>query len=338
MSTTFLDLPPELIFRILELSVRVYMLPLYCKPQDEYPHLCTTALVCKAWTAPSQILLWRYVSLRSELQAERWVNSPATSQYTTAGLWMYGRVVDSGGARTWGSSLVKTVLSRAAGLKALEIVFFEPITAECLALPCLKDLTTLVVSNSAVSVAGPLKFPFRLRLFKTMQSDIQSPVVEELFRSSASTLECLDLAQQHAMNSSTLPGLYQGFPSVATSIRVLRMTNAYAVLVPHLAGCTGLSRLHLAYEMAPDLVTGILNVLPAPLEDLYVEAGRWGGGFMVLRSVIDALDCLSLSRLERLHIPDDLFTDLNLNATWGSQKSMRGIITARGIALLAVSY
>ncbi|KAJ7509455.1 hypothetical protein B0H11DRAFT_2184077 [Mycena galericulata] len=335
MSTIILDLPPELTLWIIELSMSEYNVRRYYNPVNDYPHLRAMALVCKAWTTPSQILLWRGVSLISERQAERWINActyrqrrpsgivqlwryvtlrgkrqfeaaqrsrldyPAIEHYTTLRLWMYGRVyIDSAGA--------------------FELAFFHPIPAACLALPCLKDLTTLVLESSTVSVDGPVDFPFRLRVFKTRHSKIHSTVVQELFRSSAGTLECLDLAQQYVKDSPTLPGLYESLSSVAAGIRALRMTDPFALPVRHLAGCTALSRLDLALEITPEVATAVLNVLPAPLEDLYMEAGRSSGGLTMLSHVIRALNCPSLSHLERLHIPENLFSDPNLDAPWES--------------------
>ncbi|KAJ7509454.1 hypothetical protein B0H11DRAFT_2216370 [Mycena galericulata] len=326
MATTLLDLPPELLFRILESIVSVYDIRLYCKPRDEYAHLRTTALVCKAWTTPSQILLWRYVSLRSKTQAQAWVNCPAAGRYTTWGLWMYGRVFDAG-VRTWDSSLVRAVLGRTVGLQALEFLFFDPFPAECLTLPCLKDLTTLVVNDSSILTTGLLGLPFRLQVFKTEHSRMSPSVVRELFCRSADTLRCLDLSQQHAMDSPTLPVLYKSFPCVAAGIRTLRMTTAYAHLVPHLAECTRLSRLELPYEMTPELATEIIDLLPAPLEDLYMQAGLWSGGPRVLSHVVDALDCPSLSRLQRLHLREDLYSHPDL-------EYMCRIVTARKIAIV----
>jgi hypothetical protein len=131
-----LDLPAELIFRILELSVDTYDLRRACSPEREYAHLRTTALVCKTWAAPSQTLLWRYVQLRSAAQTGRWINSPAAGRYTTLGLVVHGR----GG--TWANDLgdlvLKLVLRATVGLRTLNLVFFEPISAGCIALPELK--------------------------------------------------------------------------------------------------------------------------------------------------------------------------------------------------------
>lgn len=136
MSTTILDLAPELVFRILELSVSSYDVRHYCKPECEYAHLRGAALVCSAWTAPAQMLLWRYVALRDPSQTGRWINSPAAGRYTTLGLSIHGR----GGpwANDLGDLVLQLVLTRTVGLRTLDLVFFEPISADCLSVPELK--------------------------------------------------------------------------------------------------------------------------------------------------------------------------------------------------------
>ncbi|KAJ6591529.1 hypothetical protein DFH09DRAFT_1306268 [Mycena vulgaris] len=326
---TILDLAPELIFHILELSVDAYDLRRYCNPEREYPHLRNTALVCKTWAAPSQILLWRYVNLRTASQSGRWINSAAAGRYTTLGLSIYGRGGDLG------DLVLKLVLSKTVGLQTLDLVFFEPISAECLALPELKDLTALVLSNCTVSEEGVPGFAFRLRFFQTMHTWIHPAVVKELFRTSADTLECLELEQQHGKDSPTLLGLYESLPLVAGSLQTLRITDSYDFLVPFLASCTALKRLELTYEVDAELATAIFKALPAPLEDLYMEAGQFSGGLMVLDDIVKALGYSSLSRLKRLHLQPDVIAE-SLSGREKRAAFLQGTLKARNITVVPI--
>ncbi|KAJ6581490.1 hypothetical protein B0H19DRAFT_1115440 [Mycena capillaripes] len=328
MSTPFQDLAPELTFLILELSVRAYDVRRYCKPEREYEHLRNTALVCKAWASPSQMLLWRYVALRDPAQAGRWINSTTAGRYTTLGLSISGRGM--------GDLVLRLVLSRTVGLQTLDLVFFEPIPARCLALPELKDLTALVVSNSSVLEEGASDIPFRLRFFQTMHTQIHPTVIEELFKKSANTLECLELEQQHGMISPTLLGLYGYTNLVAPNLRALRITNAYSSIVPSLAACTSLRRLELTFEATPELATAIFKILPTPIEDLHVEAGRFSGGTLVLDDVARGLDYPSLSRLKRLHLQQDVIVE-SLQGTGGRvAEALLVKLKARSIQVVAI--
>ncbi|KAJ7433265.1 hypothetical protein FB451DRAFT_1314499, partial [Mycena latifolia] len=263
--STILDVPPELIFRILELTVSTYDIRRYCQPEREYAHLRNTALVRKTWAAPSQMLLWRYVRLRDVPHTVRWINSPAARRYTTLGLSIHDGRRWTAAVNGPGDPVLKLVLSKTVGLQTLEIAFFELISAECLALPELKDLSALVVSKSTILEEGESGFPFRLKFFKTLHTNIHPAVVEALFRRSADTLERLELEQQHAQGSQTLPGLTKAFPLVAANINALRITNAYSSILPLLASCTVLKRLELTVEVTADFATAILQALPTPL-------------------------------------------------------------------------
>ncbi|KAJ6493537.1 hypothetical protein C8R47DRAFT_1118634 [Mycena vitilis] len=295
-----MSIPPELVLRILELSLssESYDIRRYCKPEQEYGHLRGTALVCKRWTAPSEMLLWRYVSLTSPLHVKRWLSSTAAGRYTTLGL-----------RRGVWEALLRLVLSRTIGLETLDLVFCA-VSAKCLSLPELKDLNALALSNSSVSPDSESDFPFRLRLFQTMHTYIHPEVMEQLFRKSANTLECLELEQQHAIDSPTLIGLYGYFTLITANIQILRLTSAYSCLVPFFASCTALRRLELTFEVTPQLATVIFKVLPTFLEDLYVEAGYYSGGQLHLSDVVRGLDHPSLSRLKRLHLQQDIIRRL----------------------------
>lgn len=131
MSSAIKHLPSELTFRILELSVSTYDLRRSCTPESEYLHLRNTALVCKSWIAPSQILLWRFVNLRRLSQAKRWIDSPAAGQYTTLALSIQG----NGGVD---DVVLKRVLRKTLGLRTLRLQFFTSISASSLAVPELK--------------------------------------------------------------------------------------------------------------------------------------------------------------------------------------------------------
>ncbi|KAJ7612498.1 hypothetical protein DFH06DRAFT_1243460 [Mycena polygramma] len=330
-----MSIPPELILRILELSLssESYDIRRYCKPEREYEHLRTTALVCKRWTAPSEMLLWRYVSLTSPLHVERWLNSTAAGRYTTLGLRINGRGL-------WEARL-RLVLGRTVGLETPDLVFCA-VSATCLSLPELKDLNALVLSNSSVSPDSESDFPFRLRFFQTMHTYIHPEVMEQLFRKSANTLECLELEQQHAIDSPTLIGLYGYFPLVAANIRILRITNAYSCLVPFFASCTALRRLELTFEVTPQLATAIFKVLPTFLEDLYVEAGYFSGGQLLLSDVVRGLDYPSLSHLQRLHLQQDVIDDSANDRFHGLDElveleALRAKLKARDITVLAIS-
>lgn len=197
------------------------------------------------------------------------------------------------------------------------------------------------MSNCIVSEEGASDFAFRLRFFQTMHTHIHPAVIEELFRKSANTLECLELEQQHAIASLTLIGLYGSLPLVAANIQTLRITNAYSALVPFLASCTALKRLELTFEVNPELATAIFKVLPTPLEDLYIEAGRYSGGTMVLEDVARGLDYRSLSCLERLHLQQDVITESLQNGSFSGQDKMaealRAKLKAHNTTVVAVS-
>jgi len=302
-----MDLAAELIFHILELSVGVYDVRRSCEPEDEYSHLRNTALVCKAWVAPSQILLWRYISLKEPSHVQRWIDRAPSGQYTTSGLYISGRGL--------GDLVLPQVLRRTVGLETLHLVFFEPssdsercpVSAGCLALPELKDLTTLLVSNCSISDEGESEFPFRLRFFRTMHTRIHPAVVEELFRKSAKTLECLELEQQYEMDSPTLVGLDDSFPLVTANLRTLCIDGAYTSLVPFLASCTALKQLELAREVDAEMAIAIFEVLPTYIQDLYLEkepaySGDEPSADLLLDAVSRGLEYPSLSRLERLYL------------------------------------
>ncbi|KAJ7612522.1 hypothetical protein DFH06DRAFT_1243545 [Mycena polygramma] len=318
-----MSIPPELILRILELSLssESYDIRRYCKPEREYEHLRSTALVCKRWTAPSEMLLWRYVSLTSPLHVERWLNSTAAGRYTTLGLRINGRGL-------WEARL-RLVLGRTVGLETLDLA------------PSPLHLNALVLSNSSVSPDSESDFPFRLRFFQTMHTYIHPEVMEQLFRKSANTLECLELEQQHAIDSPTLIGLYGYFPLVAANIQILRITNAYSCLVP---SCTALRRLELTFEVTPQLATAIFNVLPTFLEDLCVEAGYFSGGQLLLSDVVRGLDYPSISRLKRLHLQQDVIDDsIEANDRFHGLdelvelEALRAKLKARNITVLVIS-
>ncbi|KAJ7446691.1 hypothetical protein FB451DRAFT_785509 [Mycena latifolia] len=334
--STILDVPPELIFRILELTVNTYDIRRYCQPEREYAHLRNTALVRKTWAAPSQMLLWRYVRLRDVPHTVRWINSPAARRYTTLGLSIHDGRRWTAAVNDPGDPILKLVLSKTVGLQTLEIVFFELISAECLALPELKDLTALAVSNSTILEEGESGFAFRLKFFKTLHTNIHPAVVEALFRRSADTLERLELEQQHAQGSQTLPGLAEGFPLVAANIRTLRITDTYGFIVPFLGACTALKRLELTFELHAEFATGILKALPTPLDDLYVEAALASGGLRVAEAVVRLHDYPSLLRLGRLHLKEDVITDL-LEVPGSQAEELHAALKAHNITVLAVS-
>ncbi|KAJ7504338.1 hypothetical protein B0H11DRAFT_1981744 [Mycena galericulata] len=339
MLATILDLPPEITFRILELtlSVSTYDMRHYCTPEAEYQYLQTMAFVHTSWVAPSQILLWRYVSLHNALHVRRWVNSPAAGRYTTLGMSIYGR--DMSG------DVLTCVLSKTVGLQTLELAFFEPISLATLALPQLRDLTALVLRYSTVVprlVTDDMEdLSLRLRFFQTMHTHIDAPVISALFRSSADTLECLELEQQNAKDSPTLLGLDVSFPLVAHTIRTLRIAKAYAFLVPRLAACTALRQLELARDIDASLATAIFKVLPMSLEDLYLGVGT-DHGMTLLNGTVRALSFRGLASLKRLHLPHGtMFNGLSdrrmgLPEAKREIESVRTILMAHNVSVLAI--
>ncbi|KAJ7760505.1 hypothetical protein B0H16DRAFT_1532510 [Mycena metata] len=290
-------LAPELILQILELSVGVYDLHHYCEPQQEYPHLRNTALVCKAWVAPSQVLLWRYVVLRDLASAQRWTESPINGQYTTWRLFIGG---DLGGDREIKDDVVQLVLGKTVGLRMLNLgpqiqnnqgrrcvryspPHLGPISPSYLALPNLKDLTALIASRCTISEfeAGEFDFAFRLRYFQTMHTQIHASVIEELLRKSATTLEGLAL-EQHWRSSPTVE-----IPSV---------------FIPSaLASCTSLKRLKLSDDMH-ECVAPMFHAVPTSLQDLTIVGKKAD-----IDWIAPLLGLPSLQRLERLHLEHEAF-------------------------------
>ncbi|KAJ7765501.1 hypothetical protein DFH07DRAFT_770210 [Mycena maculata] len=350
MSTTILsvDLPPELILCILEHSVGPHDMRFgLTMPYRDYPLLRNTALVCKAWVAPSQTLLWRYVSLCGRSEVNRWIDSPTPRQYATLGLSIHGWQLRD--------SSLQRVLSKTVGLQTLHLMAFdrEFISAACLSVPELKggyfifsypfhlsaqpDLTALILSACHVSTEDwSGKVVFSLRSLRVVSTKIQPPVLAELLRTSAGTLESLDVDERGAPDTPTLRGLYASFPRVARTVRTLRITDAYTSLVPHLASCIALKRLVLINEIGTHL-RPFFNALSAPLEDLFLESGP-----KMLGDTVQALDCPSLSQLQRLHLGVDIMFD-RIWAEWPPRfvpraefESARTILEARNITVLQV--
>ncbi|KAF7356699.1 hypothetical protein MVEN_01004600 [Mycena venus] len=297
-------LPPELLFHILELSVSPYDLRRSCNPEHEYPHLRSTALVCRAWLAPSQMLLWRYVSLSKTSHVQRWIDSPA--EYTTVGLTI--------------------------GLKTLRLIF---ITVECLSLPvlrgqipsrtgvdptiiqsCTPDLTALIIRTCWIPVGQTCDFAFRLQSLQLMYSDIHPTVMENIIRKSVHTLQCLELDRRYRRDSRTLFGLYKHFHVVAANIQVLRIAEPYSSLVPFLASCVALRQLELGSKLDIESATAIFKVLPAPLEDLYLETDEdQPAEFSIVSFFLDTVsqgEYSSLSRLSRLHLKQYLINEMGV--------------------------
>ncbi|KAJ7765500.1 hypothetical protein DFH07DRAFT_955745 [Mycena maculata] len=291
--STILDLPFELVFHVLELNVSAYDLRHHCTPDHEYRYLCGTALVSKAWATPSQTLLWRYISLRNPSQARRWIDSPATGQYTTLGLSIYGWKIED--------AVLRRVLSKTIGLRTLALSSFQSISGACFALPELKNLTALVLRHCTVSAEGTTSFCFRLRLFQTFHTCVDPAVIKELFRASASTLKFLEVEEELEQHNPTLQGLYESFPRVAATIRALRITKPYNPLVPLLAGCTALKRLELTDDVGAALAAAICEALPTPLADLSV-VGRPHGVHRVLDGILQAFPLHSLSQLKHIYL------------------------------------
>lgn len=171
------------------------------------------------------------------------------------------------------------------------------------------------------------RFAFRLRFLQTMFTHMDPTVLEELFRNSAGTLECLELDQNPA--KETLQSLCKSFPHVAGTIHTLRISDAYLLLVPGLEGCTALKRLELVDVVAASLITAIFKILPSPLDDLYMETLRDSSSPGALDHILQAFHVPSLSRLKRLHVEQDTIADM--------AESMRLILKVRNIAVLAVS-
>lgn len=84
------SLAPELVLRILELSRdHDKTSPRTSNPRRDYPNLRNYSLVARSWTAPAQLLLSRYMVLRTEREARGWLEQQAQHPTRTEELWLF---------------------------------------------------------------------------------------------------------------------------------------------------------------------------------------------------------------------------------------------------------
>ncbi|KAI5478888.1 hypothetical protein MNV49_004522 [Pseudohyphozyma bogoriensis] len=130
--STIQSLPPELVLRILEYVVES------CDWEDTNSNrtrrrlLCSTALVARNWSRPSQMLLWRNMAFDSEAEVDRLMDATSPWLYRTVELCFYLIPLEK----------MTSVLAHLRGIDHLTIMG-SSISTSLFCLPALRDLKRL---------------------------------------------------------------------------------------------------------------------------------------------------------------------------------------------------
>lgn len=125
---TLTSLPPELLLQIID-----YASPPGCTTTSEalrrYAYLRDTSLVCKAFSRPSQALLYSSIMIQRPTMASRWLASPLLGMYAIRELDLVG--VHSGAGLS--GTTAARIMSKAVGVQWLRLQDFKRLSCRCLA-------------------------------------------------------------------------------------------------------------------------------------------------------------------------------------------------------------
>ncbi|GAA5952714.1 hypothetical protein JCM21900_000413 [Sporobolomyces salmonicolor] len=219
------DLPQEVMMRILRISVEG------ASHLTRYKTLMSASLVARNWRAPAQELLCKHVVIHSQGNANRWLQSEASSRYPVSSLEVDGRYGQVDAHAT------ESMLYKTRELESLRIDFVRGLSSRIFVLPNLAGLKKLIMHCKILCDATPLAIPFSLTHLTFGGSYFPLALTRAFFTTSSPTLRHLVLTLQ-THHSPALRDLLLNCVSTLTSLESLtdwcRTSEDFLQLLPNL--------------------------------------------------------------------------------------------------------
>ncbi|KAL8283568.1 hypothetical protein RQP46_005671 [Phenoliferia psychrophenolica] len=262
---SLLDLPPEVLCLILELGSAD--LP-SSGPLTRSSFLLSTSVVCRAMRWPSQSTLLGTVALAKADTANKWLHTThGEVAYPTWDLELHGI---RGGKSGVSAQMASKVLSKAFGVRRLELRDFGRMSVRVLQNDGLRQLTSLHLLTDFPDkplLYDTLSLPFHLSSLYLFNSSYRPELIHLLFRSASRTLRTLSLSV--LQSAPSYPALVTSIPLVSSTLRTLNINHRPSTaFIDSLATCTAL--LHLATNSTVD-IGAVLDAVQCPLETLRIE-------------------------------------------------------------------
>lgn len=283
--TTFDSLPPETLFRVLELAFE-HDLDSFVEYKAALGTLASASLVSRSLKAPAQSLMWYRLRLYRPGESERITASPVCGKYRTAQVALETIVLGQ-------DETVEGVLGKLQGIERLELSRFRS-NLECvgwLSLPSLQrayplsrfaglartdlssaDLTTLSIDYPGPGIIPPNHLPsFCLQTLTLAGYACSQPtaLAHILLASSSATLLTLNLDYNPRVAD---PTLLSSLHLVANHLASLTLRRLIPGLGPILSSFTALTHIRLNLYSVHDLpeCDNFIVALRAPIESFHL--------------------------------------------------------------------